>query len=53
MSRRGEGVCVGKGVVGGEVTVLRAKARAKGYELGYELGWEQGLGAGAGSRGWV
>ena len=43
-------MCVGNGVVGGEVTVLRAKARAKGYELGYELGWEQGLGAGAGSR---
>ena len=29
-------VCVGKGVVGGEVTVLRARARAKGYEMGYE-----------------
>jgi len=27
---------VGKGVVGGEVTVLRARARAKGYEMGYE-----------------
>ena len=33
-------MCVGKGVLGGEVTVLRARARAKGYELGYALGYE-------------
>ena len=31
---------VGKGVVGGELTVLRASARAKGYEMGYALGYE-------------